>query len=162
MTLILGVDPGETHSGVVLFDTFLNQVVWARDMTVAELEHHIEGGWLYRPDTIVCENIVPMGVPFSSNLRATCRTIDRAELIAEQLRITWVFVTRNEVKIVLCGRCKGVKDANVSCAVQERFGGRKAALGTKKEPGPLHGVSGHCWQALAAVLTAIDPKGGEQ
>jgi hypothetical protein len=76
-------------------------------MEVADLESKLEGGWTERPNVIVCENIVPMGVPFSSNLRATCRHIDRLELIAEQRAIQWVFITRNEVKVTLCGRCKG-------------------------------------------------------
>ena len=154
--IVLGIDPGEKKSGVVLFDNIENRVLWAHEKDVQELERILQYGWNEMPDRIVCENIVPMGVPFSSNLRATCRHIDRLELIAEQRAIQWVFITRNEVKVTLCGRCKGVKDANVSCAVQERFGGRKAALGTKKQPGPLHGVSGHCWQALAAVIAATD------
>jgi len=155
--IILGCDPGEKKSGVVLFDSTNQRVVWAKEHDVTDLETYL---WhAEKPDCIVCENIVPMGVPFSSNLRATCRHIDRLELIAEQRAFQWVFITRNQVKVTLCGRCKGVKDANVSCAVQERFGGRKAAIGTKLEPGPCHGVIGHCWQALAAVLAATDPKG---
>jgi hypothetical protein len=152
--IILGIDPGENKSGVVLFDSKANRVLWAHEMEVSQLETNLQFAWNEKPDVIVCENIVPMGVPFSSNLRATCRVIDRLEFIAETLWIQWVCITRNQVKVTLCGRCKGVKDANVSCAVQERFGGRKAALGTKKQPGPLYGVSGHCWQALAAVIAA--------
>lgn len=154
--LILGIDPGEKSSGVVLFDRRENRVLWSREMSVEKLECDLRLGWSQKPDAIVCENIVPMGVPFSSNLRATCRHIDRLEYIAEISRIPWAFITRNQVKVALCGRCKGVKDANVSCAVQERFGGRKAARGTKKEPGPLYGVSGHCWQALAALLARLE------
>ena len=154
--IILGIDPGENKSGVVLFDAKANRVLWAHEKDVQELERILQYGWNEMPDVIVCENIVPMGVPFSSNLRATCRHIDRLEFIAEARKIQWVFITRNQVKMTLCGRCKGVKDAHVSCAVQERFGGRKAALGTKKQPGPLYGVSGHCWQALAAVIAATD------
>jgi len=35
------------------------------------------------------------------------------------------------------------------------YGGtRDAAVGTKKTPGPLYGVSGHAWQALAVAVVA--------
>jgi hypothetical protein len=149
---ILGIDPGEKESGVVMFDRTENRVLWAEHMENVKVE--IELSFRAMPDVIVCENIVPMGVPFSRNLRETCRAIDRFELLAQQRRIHWVFITRNEVKVTLCGGCRGIKDANVTTAVQERFGGKKAARGNKKNPGPCYGVSGHCWQALAAVVAA--------
>lgn len=158
--MILGIDPGENASGVVLYESDTKRVLWSHAVQVAELETLVAIGWNEMPDVIVCENIVAMGIPFSSNLRATCRHIDRLELLAEQRQIRWEFVTRNQVKIALCGRCSGVKDANIACAVQERFGGRVAALGKKKSPGPLHGVSGHCWQALAAVVAWLETEAG--
>jgi hypothetical protein len=152
--LILGIDPGEKESGVVLFDRTANRVLWAHHKEQRDLEVDLLMRWSELPDVIVCENIVPMGVPFSRNLRETCRTIDRLELIAEQRNIHWVPITRNEVKVAICGKCQGIKDANVLAGVQERFGGKAACKGTKKNPGPCYGVSGHCWQALAAVVAA--------
>ena len=42
------------------------------------------------------------------------------------------------------------------------FGGKEAAVGTKKAPGPLHGVKSHLWSALALAVTHYDQlKGAE-
>jgi len=35
------------------------------------------------------------------------------------------------------------KDGNIRVALLDRFGGEKVAKGTKAEPRPLYGVSGH-------------------
>jgi hypothetical protein len=44
------------------------------------------------------------------------------------------------------------KDAQIREAMIELHGGTKAAaVGTKKAPGPLYGVTGHAWQALGLV-----------
>jgi hypothetical protein len=51
------------------------------------------------------------------------------------------------------------KDANIRQALIDRFG----AVGTKKMPGPLFGVSSHYWAALAVAVYAAEtpPKDGE-
>lgn len=147
--MILGIDPGERTSGVVLYDQGAHCVRRAETVDRAELEKRLRHG--PAPNLIVCEEIVAMGVPFSSNLRETCRTIDRLEYIAQWRGIPWRTITRSQVKIAMCGQCRGVGDANVAAAVRERFGGN-GCRGTKKNPGPLYGVSGHAWQALACVV----------
>lgn len=62
---------------------------------------------------------------------------------------------RLAVKIHLCGTAKA-KDANIRQAIIDRFpgtgGGKIAAVGTKKQPGPLYGVSGDIWAALAVAI----------
>ena len=53
---------------------------------------------------------------------------------------------------------KGNKDAMVRAALIELHGGtRQVAIGTKQNPGPLHGVSSHAWQALGVVATHLLP-----
>jgi hypothetical protein len=77
-------------------------------------------------------------------------------------------VPRRYVKIALCGKTtfrdpttgslKGIGDKHVRQAILDRFpgtgGGKTPQIGTKKQPGPLYGVKGHMWAALAVALTA--------
>lgn len=62
---------------------------------------------------------------------------------------------RLAVKIHLCGTAKA-KDANIRQAIIDRFpgtgGGAIPQIGTKKQPGPLYGVSGDIWAALAVAI----------
>ena len=61
-------------------------------------------------------------------------------------------ITRGECKLHLC-RSSRAKDANVRQAILDLYGGKDVAQGKKKTPGPLYGVSGHVWSALAVALT---------
>jgi hypothetical protein len=60
------------------------------------------------------------------------------------------------VKMHLCGNTRA-KDGNIRQALLDRFGpGKAIACGTKKQPGPLYGVSKDVWQALALAVTWSD------
>lgn len=67
----------------------------------------------------------------------------------------FVRVYRKEVKLHLCGSCRA-KDTNIRQAILDRFGGKEKAVGKKASKGPLYGVSGHTWSALALAITAFD------
>jgi hypothetical protein len=64
-------------------------------------------------------------------------------------------IYRKEVKMHLCGSMRA-KDANVRQALIDRYGGKEAAIGKKANPGPLYGMSGDCWSALAVAITAAE------
>lgn len=64
-------------------------------------------------------------------------------------------VYRLDVKMHLCKSARA-RDANIRAALLDRFGGKEAAIGTKKQPGPLYGISGDVWQALAVAVTWHD------
>jgi len=49
--------------------------------------------------------------------------------------IAWV--TRNQVKVAICGKCQGVKDAHVLAGVQERFGGKDKCKGHEEGTWPV-------------------------
>ena len=59
--------------------------------------------------------------------------------------------------------CKNnrAKDKNIRQALIDRFGPGKAAIGTKKAPGPLYGLKSHLWSALAVAVVAADALEGE-
>lgn len=60
-------------------------------------------------------------------------------------------VPRRDVKLHLCASPRA-KDGNIRQALIDRFG----VVGTKKNPGPLFGISNHRWAALAVAVTAHD------
>lgn len=162
--IILGIDPGTTESGVVVYDSAARRVLDSKsDFDNQGLAVWLDGNagvwWLpdesnyVSVDTIVCEWPAPMGQPLSHDLVDTIVWCG-AFMWATPTGIAFCKITRNQVKVSICGKCQGVKDAHVLCGVQERFGGKDAARGNKAAPGPLYGVSGHAWQALAAVIAA--------
>lgn len=68
-----------------------------------------------------------------------------------------VMIYRREVKASVCGDSRA-SDANIRRAVLDEFkpmgGGATPQVGTKKQPGPLYGISKDKWSALAIALTA--------
>lgn len=64
-------------------------------------------------------------------------------------------VYRSEVKLHLC-QSPRANDSTIRQALIDRFGGKDAAIGRKRTPGPLYGVSGDVWSALAVGLTWSD------
>ena len=72
-------------------------------------------------------------------------------------RVARVF--RKDVKMHLCGQTKA-KDSNIRQALIDRYGpGKEKAIGLKKTPGPLYGIKGDEWQALALACYWLDTKG---
>ena len=65
---------------------------------------------------------------------------------------TWSLLPRRAVKLALCHSARAT-DATVRQALIDRYGpGRQQAIGTKKAPGPLYGITADCWQALALAI----------
>ena len=63
-------------------------------------------------------------------------------------------IGRKAVKIHLCGSMRA-KDPNIRQALIDRYGG-SSAIGRKATPGPLYGVAGDVWAALAVAVTHAD------
>ena len=67
----------------------------------------------------------------------------------------FVPVYRSKVKLHFCGSSRA-KDGNVRASILDRFGGKLTAVGKKATPGPLYGVHGHMWSALAVAIYAME------
>lgn len=146
--MILAIDPGTTHSGVVVWSG--QTVGFVRSEMVNEsLLQDIRVG-LGGAGRVVCEWIQAMGMPVGQEVFQTCRFIGRIEEICEARGQKVEYITRPTVKARLCGSPRA-KDPNVRQSLIDRLG----PVGTKKNPGPLYGVSSHAWSALAAAI-AID------
>ena len=154
----LAIDPGTTQSGWVLFDS--GRVTEAGVSLNADLLERIRvlGGYiaasLHEPVRMAVERFEARGMPIGDDsietLLWTGRFIEAWHAPDEVVR-----VKRSTVKLELCGSSRA-KDANVRQALIDKLG----PPGTKRHPGPTHGVTSHAWQALAVAVVASAPEGG--
>lgn len=101
-------------------------------------------------DVLAIEMVANYGMPAGKTLFETCVWIGR---FIEAHRGEHHLVYRRDVKLYLCNSSRA-RDANVMQALLDRYGGtRRAAVGTKKHPGPLYGFKSHLWAALGVAVT---------
>ena len=164
----LGIDPGPTTHGAVLYDDVERRVVWSsKAATRTELVELVN---THRPDLVVMERPAAMGAIGSGVVGHMLDTAWTAGALSEVLR-PWPAregfavhtMTRREVLRhlgVLSG--KGAADSRVraACIADHQTPGGMPAVGRKGSPGPLYGVSSHAWQALGLVLAFLN-KGNE-
>jgi hypothetical protein len=170
-----GIDPGTEHSGVVAFDTERCIVLYAKNISnwalLAYLRNPAARSLRRHPDRVYIETIEPMGLPVGKSTLETMRWVGRFQEAWERYSdFTARMISRGDEKTLLCGaatfrdpksgRRRSVTDAQIRQAIIDRFpatgGGKTPQVGTKKQPGPLYGVKGHAWSALAVVLTGLE------
>lgn len=152
--MILAIDPGPTQSAYVLFDG-------ARPKKFAKVDNStlltiIRNGTIdgehvsFMSTKLVVEQIAAMGMSVGAEVFETVFWSGR---FIQAWGGSWDRIKRHEVKMHLCGNMRA-KDGNIRQALIDRYGpGKELAIGTKKTPGPLHGLSGDCWAALAVAIT---------
>lgn len=144
---ILAIDPGTTQSAwVVVDDGSLVGFGYSHNQKVIDVViDHSEC------DVLAVEMIASYGMPVGAEVFETCLWIGRFI----QCAVEWgdfAKVYRREVKLHLCGQPRA-KDGNVRQALLDKFGGKAAAIGKKHAQGPLYGVKGDVWAALAVAVT---------
>ena len=156
--IILAIDPGPEKSAWLGYDSERDG---PGDFGISDnLELVASFDYLSRvfakvvcPDIVVIENIQCFGMPVGQAVFDTMFWVGR---FVEGWGGPYELINRTEVKIHLCHTHRA-KNANIRAALIDRFGGSKeAAIGTKKKPGPLHGVKTHIWSALALAVTYAD------
>lgn len=182
MAVFCGVDPGTEKSGFVLFDDEQNRVVFSCELKNEVIRSILRSG-RYFPDnfpnipdvstwdTFFIEDIEGMGLKVGKDVFQTAKWLGKfieAYEYSTNKKVSEIF--RGDEKITLCGaktfvnpitgKRKAISDSQIRTAVIDRFpplgGGKMPQVGTKKEPGPLYGVKGHCWQALAVLITGLE------
>lgn len=155
-TCIVGVDPGPVESGVVMLDH--EKVTFADVMPNDPVLHLLRG---MRDRAVVFEQIAAMGMSVGASVFETVfwtgRMYEAARLAGAS---PLVRIKRLDVKLHLCNSARA-KDTNVRQALLDRFGGTDA-VGTKKKPGPLFGVTSHAWSALALAVVFADRSRGHR
>jgi hypothetical protein len=154
---ILAIDPGNEQSAWVLYDPASPEPLIqfgyeANDDLLARI-CGVGSGFDVEHDAVAIEMIASYGMAVGREVFETCVWIGRfAEALRAGLDLP-TLVYRRDVKLHLCASCKA-KDSNVRQALLDKFGpGKAKAVGVKSAPGPLYGVSGDVWSALAVAVT---------
>lgn len=163
MSVVIAIDPGDTHSAFVLYNTETGQFEkpgWKGasfgKVPNDEMRNLVRtrGDYGDRTMHLAVEMIASYGMPVGREVFETCLWIGRfVEAWNRPSQSTLVY--RRDVKLHLCGSARA-KDGNVRTALLDRYGGKTAAVGNKKSSGPLYGVSADVWSALAVAVTYSD------
>lgn len=145
---ILAVDPGTTQSAFVTWNgtALVDEYGLVTNDALLAYLHRL------RPlPVVVLEQIESFGMPVGREVFTTVKWCGRFIEACEQGGGRWAEVPRRQVKLHICGHARAT-DANIRQALIDRIG----PIGTKKSPGPLHGLKGHEFQALAVAVTYYD------
>ena len=180
--MILCIDPGARRTGWAVLelqgDELPRLVDHGDDVTTGFVEELRRGRKGLTRAVVEDVGHYGTGMPAGADVFETCVLIGRMVEILRPLPVERV--RRQSVKTRLCGRATA-KDPHVRQALIDRWGGNLAAIGGKRcpsckgkgwrgrgrpactecrgsgwdvPPGPLHGVSGHTWSALAVGVYA--------
>lgn len=160
---VLAIDPGSEQSAWVLWDG--STVHGHGKVPNADMVYGFDSV-VPKPDAIVFEQVASYGMAVGAEVFATVWWAGR--MFQQALTDTPIHcdchqMFRRDVKLHLCGQARA-KDSNIRQALIDRFGGKETAIGTKHSPGPLYGLKGDCWQALALGVTwwDLNTKNGAQ
>lgn len=146
---VMAIDPGTTETAWVLLEDRGKLVDFRKesnDMVLRRLRINQLG-----VDRVVIEQVASYGMPVGSEIFATVMWVGR--FLEASRNLLRMLMVRREVKLFLCGSMKA-NDASIRQRIIDLYGpGREKAIGVKKTPGPLYGVSADVWQALALGLT---------
>lgn len=153
--IVLAIDPGTTHSAYMLLDGEqpLSFGKISNEELLAKLRSTQHGdGPFWCADHMAVEMIASYGMPVGHEVFETCVWIGR---FLEAWSDAHTIVYRQQAKLALC-KSPRANDATIRQALLDRYGGKERAVGRKTAPGPLYGVSGDVWSALAVGITWIE------
>lgn len=149
---LLAIDPGPVESALLAYDTEAGvplrwEKVPNRDALVLI--------YTFQARRMAIEMVASYGMAVGAEVFDTCvwigRFMDRWSAACDEAEQ----VFRRDIKLHLCGSARA-RDANIRQALIDRYGGKDKAIGRKATPGPLYGLSGDCWSALAVAVTVAD------
>lgn len=151
--MILAIDPGPAESAWLTYNIVTGSVGhFAKvdnDHILAFLRHAST-----EITEVVIEKVESFGMAVGAEVFETVYWSGRFAEAAHPRPVERI--GRKAVKLHLCGSMRA-KDANIRAALLDRYGpGKENAVGTKAHPGPLYGLSGDTWSALAVAVTWAD------
>ena len=160
--MILGIDPGNKETALVLIDE-QRIPLFAEKVSNGLIDTTIHDEFDYWPKAVGIECIASYGMAVGAEVFETAEWSGRIRGIVsfycDEPSIYRVY--RKQVKLNLCGTHKA-KDGNIRQALIDRYpaigGGKCPQIGTKKEQGPLYGLHSDLWAALAVAHTVADMK----
>lgn len=149
---LLAIDPGTHRSAWVLFRDGVPV-----DYGTKDNPDMLRWVLLLCPDdkvVMVVEMIACYGQRVGSEVFETCVHIGR---LLQAHRWLSHRIIRKEVTGLICPGVAKPNDASVRAALIERYGpGKARAVGTTKQRGPLFGMKGDEWAALAVGVAWLD------
>lgn len=154
--MILAIDPGSEQSAAAILNDAgqpveswkePNDVVIRRILALSSAWDRSDEGM--HLGHLAIEMIASYGMPVGAEVFNTCVWIGR---FIQAWSAPYTLVYRRDVRMFLCGN-NTAKDGNIRQALIDRFGGKDAAIGKKKTPGPLYGFHDDLWSALAVGIT---------
>lgn len=146
---ILAIDPGSTHSALVVWDGV--KILGADKVENCHAARLIVQNIEFNQSRVVCERIESYGMAVGREVFETCFWTGRFWEVVNRNLQPFCLIPRREVKLHLCGQARA-KDSNIRQALVDRFGGK----GTKKSPGLTYGLKADTWQAFALAVTCFD------
>lgn len=152
--MVYGLDPGSEQSAIVFYDEHEQRIEGHATMPNDALLRLIEERTaLTTQRALVIEQVESYGMAVGSEV---FRTVFWSGRFYQAWKGERYQLPRRDVKVHLCHSARAT-DANVRQAILDRFAPTKAeAIGKKSKPGPLWGVKGHEFAALAVALTWAD------
>ena len=149
---IVALDPGNSHTAwCELTD---GEPTRAAKVPNMDLLVEVRAGEFNGADVFAIEMIASYGMAVGREVFETCLWIGRFQEAWEARGGEARLVYRRDVKLFLC-ESNRANDANIRAALIDRFGpGKDLAIGKKHRPGPLYGITGDEWSALAVAVTA--------
>lgn len=150
---VLAIDPGNQQSAVVLYNT----ETWAVEASsIKPNSKMLETVSLHVGDHLAIEMVASYGMAVGKTVFETVYWIGRfCQAWGGDEGTNYTRVYRPDVKMHLCKSMRA-KDANIRQALIDRYdptgGGAVPQIGTKKQPGPLYGMSKDKWSALAVAV----------
>lgn len=154
MSRVIAIDPGYTESAWCVLEGDRPLSFGKEPNSDVLIRVRREWSPLDDKDLLAVEMIASYGMPVGREVFDTCLWIGRYIEAWERRQGKYALVYRRDVKMHLCNSARA-KDSNVRAALLDRYGpGREKAIGTKRAPGPLYGLKGDGWSALAVALKA--------
>ena len=162
MAILLGLDPGPEQSALVLLTwgptgdwQVRRRATEPNPALLTRLAGYAEDG-----GTLVVERVRSYGRPVGAAVFETVFWSGRFCQCWGERGLPWDRMAFSEVALHFCATAR-VKESAIRQVLLDRFGGeRRLSHGTKRQPGPLYGVTGHAWSALAVAVAWADQRGG--
>lgn len=165
---ILAIDPGNEYSGFVVIDMEKNILDNGKLENHHMLQHMSEINMdpSLRLKYLAIEMPASYGMAVGKTVFETCVWVGMFSMLFGHHKTYKVYRKSvnhdygiDSVAMHLC-RSTRAKDSNVRQALIDMYpasgGGAIPQIGTKKQPGPLYGVSKDIWAALAVGVTFVD------
>jgi Holliday junction resolvasome RuvABC endonuclease subunit len=151
--ILIGIDGGCGNTAAVKIEYTPGELPVVLDKVYLPNKEMLDWLWLQHADLIAIEAIMSNGGAGAEVIQTAYWNGRFSTTIQCSGKAVCLF-ERNEIKRLLFGKAIG-NDSKVTQHIEDMYGGRQKARGTKKKPGPLYGITKHLWQALGCAFACI-------